>query len=99
MLKRWLRLILAKEKGGLYFMKKLRTKPFSLREETFALAFCMCSCACGCDGSCNCPVAPTHQIGLNAQADLTPLHDAIKNEMDSYTQKSDFFGLSGSNIP
>lgn len=49
-------------------MEKLHNKPISLREETFALAFCLCGCYCSCPTvSCNCPIAPTQQLGLNAQ--------------------------------
>lgn len=55
-------------------MKKLNKRAFSLRESTFALAVKGCACNCD-DEPCDCPIAPTHQIGLNAQsAENTKLH-------------------------
>ena len=55
-------------------MKKPRKKPASLREKTFALSgcICTCTCTCACQDSCDCPIAPTHQIGLNAMSDINP---------------------------
>lgn len=51
-------------------MKKLQKKAFSEREATFALTNCVCVCGCSCPKeSCNCPIAPTHQYGLNAQVE------------------------------
>lgn len=50
-------------------MNKLQKKPTSMREETFALAGCACACPCACHESCSCPIAPTHQYGINAQND------------------------------
>lgn len=46
-------------------MKKLQKKPISMREETFTLASCWCFCNCDCMDPCGCPIAPTHQIGLD----------------------------------
>ena len=47
-------------------MKKLKRKSLSVREETFALASSGCVCLCSCpEVPCNCPIAPTHQVGLN----------------------------------
>lgn len=60
-------------------MRKLRKKPLSVREETFALANCGCACACKCKDSCDCPIAPTHQIGLNAMSDINPSKDSSNN--------------------
>ena len=53
-------------------MKKLHKKTLSVREEVFALSRCGCGCACDCVDSCDCPIAPTHQIGLNAQSNVRP---------------------------
>lgn len=72
-------------------MKKLYTKPLSIREETFALAFCICACGCSCGSvTCRCPIAPTHQEGINAiEANDTSLRQEIKNNTDAYTELVD----------
>lgn len=75
-------------------MKKLKTRPVSVREETFALAACTCSCACGCEGTCNCPVAPTHQQGLNAQSTLSPLHNGVYNTTQESAKKHEIYLFS-----
>ena len=49
-------------------MKKLRIKPSSMRDATFALALCGCASPCDCSEMCSCPIAPTHQIGLNVES-------------------------------
>lgn len=47
-------------------MKKFAKRSYSEREKTFALAGCVCQCGCPCSGLvCDCPITPTHQIGLN----------------------------------
>lgn len=73
-------------------MKKLQTKPLSLREETFALAFCACACGCGCGNlPCDCPIAPTHQMGLTAQATNAPESNSLNQDTRTYTREYDFF--------
>lgn len=49
-------------------MKRLQKKSLSAREAAFALANCVCACSCTHPG-CQCPIAPTHQEGINAQSD------------------------------
>lgn len=50
-----------------FIMKKLQKRPVSVWEKTFALATCGCASNCCCTSPCNCPIAPTHQIGLNVE--------------------------------
>lgn len=68
-------------------MKKPRKKPISVREETFALSgcICTCTCTCACRDSCDCPIAPTHQIGLNAMSDIHP-SDKISSTQSNSTR-------------
>lgn len=63
-------------------MKRLQKKSISAREETFALALCGCSCLCDCIDSCDCPIAPTHQIGLNAQVSINPKEKSRHSDYD-----------------
>lgn len=47
-------------------MKKLVKKANNDRDSVIALSSKVtCACGCGCPGNCSCPVAPTHQIGIN----------------------------------